>query len=184
MTRTQEVNSVVRALVEFEEKLKPAVLADSLANRDLFVGWCRSHKVTQPTVANLIQCVKDLRDHLEWKIPMQKKSGDTQDSNSASRRNHAAKQDETWGQGESIMQNAAVKADHEKAMTILGDCRNVCESYSTTKLGRMDHGKSQRGRAALRAKLADLLKKFPEATLTLKQAEFIKAQVKLTAENL
>jgi hypothetical protein len=171
MPQTQEVNQVAKALAEFEEKIRPAVLLDSLANRDLFVGWCRKNRITIPTVANLIQCVKDLRDHLEWKVAPRKR-GDVQAEKDTSRKNHAAKEDETWGQGGSIMRDAVTKVDHGKATTELRTVRSTISAHC----GRT-HAATYRQRGELENTLNNLLKQFPEPTLTLKQAEFIKSQI-------
>lgn len=164
------IEDVAKSLAEFEEKIRPAVLQDSLANRDLFVGWCRKNRITKPTVGNLIQCVKDLRDHLEWKVAPRKK-GDVEQSGGApgQRRSHTEPEDNTVS--ETSVRKAARKIDGEKAKVILRECKSLVDSHSS-----YPHSKAFRERAALLERYNRLVANSP-SPINQKQAEAIRAEL-------
>jgi hypothetical protein len=186
MTNATQITpaEINKAASEFEKRIHPAKLRNSEANEKLFVGWVLKNKITNLTVDHLVRfALKDMRNQVEWDVPPKSlRQVDVQAERDTSRPNRARPEDDTWGQGPSVMRDFATKKDHENAIPILGDCRNICATYSTMKQGRMDHGKSERGKAALKAMLAELLKQFPAETLTVKQAESMKEKLKAARE--
>jgi hypothetical protein len=120
----------------------------------------------------LYRAIVACKDVLKWKVAPKKKIGEVQAEKDTGRKNHAAKEDETWGQGPSIMRDAVTKADHVKATNELRSLRSTISAHC----GRT-HAATYRQRGELEKTLNNLLKQFPEPTLTLKQAEFIKSQI-------
>jgi hypothetical protein len=153
-------------------RLGHAELSDTESN-GLHLGAYLKENNLPMNEENLYRAIVGCKDILKWKPgKAPKKRGDVQESKNSTRKNHASKDDATWGQGESIVRDAATKADHDKAKIVLREVLSKVQSHC----GRT-HAITYRQRDQLQQRY-DLLVANSPSTITLKQAEAIGVEIR------